>query len=147
MIKTHLHAGRPAAPLRLLIPFAKKPPTPLAIALAAWKTPMRKARSEGLYQKLKYLLTTARFNECYCSRSEAGKTGHRVATYKTHVGTTPLSGTPRKNLVTRRPEEFCVAPTQAAIPPKRTMMHGKKIFPENLDINRFDGIRSAVTMK
>jgi len=42
-------------PFNLSTPTAMKPPTPLARAFAAWKIPMRNARSLGLYQKLKYI--------------------------------------------------------------------------------------------
>ena len=38
------------------MPTARNPPTPDAKEFAAWKIPILKARSEGLYQKLKYII-------------------------------------------------------------------------------------------
>jgi hypothetical protein len=49
------HDSSPAAPLILSTPTAMKPPTPDANAFAAWKMPILNARSDGLYQKLKYI--------------------------------------------------------------------------------------------
>ena len=66
----------------LSMPTARKPPTPEARAFAAWKIPIRNARSVGLYQKLKYMMV---------------------------VGTTPASGIPRKKRAVRRPSMFFTA--------------------------------------
>jgi hypothetical protein len=53
MMKTHCHESKPALPLRLSMPTARKPDTAEASALAEWKTAMRHALSVGLYQKVK----------------------------------------------------------------------------------------------
>ena len=121
------------------MPFARKPPTPEAIAFEAWKIPIRSARSEGLYQKLKYITTMS---------SSAHALVHGVSNMDIlHAGTTPLSGRPRKNLVAKRPAAFCTAPMHIAMPPNPSMMNGKKNFPEYFFIRRLDGMRNAVTMK
>ena len=64
-----------------------------------------------------------------------------------HAGTTPDSGTPKKNRAARRPEAFLTAAIQLTIVPKRHIMIGKYILPESFFITRFDGIKRTVTEK
>ena len=76
--------------------------------------------SVGLYQKLKYI---------------------------TEHGTTPASGTPRKNLPLRIPA-FDVTPAKDMTTiPQRTIIIGKKSSADIFFIKIFEGIKRAVTEK
>lgn len=63
------------------------------------------------------------------------------------AGTTPLSGMPRKNRAVSNPVAPLTVDIHATTVPKRHMIAGKNLLPENFFISRFEGNNKAVTMK
>ena len=106
----------PAAALICPTPTAMNPPTPEARAFAAWKIPIRRARSDGLYQNEKYIKHAG---TCMWSAYTLTKG------FAFQIHTTPDSGTPRKNRAASSPEAFLTAAIQQTTVPKATIMHGK----------------------
>jgi hypothetical protein len=99
----------------LSIPTARKPPTPEARELAAWKIPKRSARSEGLYQ-----------TSVSCQREfEYKGRMNQQEKYMTQVGTTPASGIPRKKRDVSKPAAFLVAEMAQTMVPNKSMIRGK----------------------
>lgn len=93
---------------------------PDARAFALWNTPIRHARSTGLYQKEKYMM---------------------------QAGTMPDSGIPRKNRAANSPAEFLHAAIVMTMVPQSTIATGKNFLAEKVFIKRLDGIKNKVTGK